>query len=99
MWNTPNRSRVFPTRPSENFAIAEDRNDWNTLIRIDHQITKNHSWAVRWLREWAPQWYTIGNRNTLDSYQDETDLDQTAVVTFTSVLGNSRDNTTTGDRQ
>jgi carboxypeptidase family protein len=96
--DNPNRSRVFPTRPSENFAIAEDRTDWNTLIRVDQQITKNHSWAVRWLREWAPQWYTIGNRNTLESYQDETDLDQTAVVTFTSVLGNSRVNTIKGAR-
>ncbi|HJZ77803.1 MAG TPA: TonB-dependent receptor, partial [Vicinamibacterales bacterium] len=59
--DNPNRTRVFPTRPSLNFAIAEDRTDWNTLIRVDHQINKNHSWAVRWLREWAPQWYTIGN--------------------------------------
>jgi carboxypeptidase family protein len=91
--DNPNRTRVFPTRPSLNFSIAEDRTDWNTLIRFDHQINKNHSWAVRWLREWAPQWYTIGSRQTLDSYQDETDLDQTAVGTLTSVLGNSRVNT------
>jgi hypothetical protein len=91
--DNPNRTRVFPTRPSLNFSIAEDRTDWNTLIRFDHQITKNHTWAVRWLREWAPQWYTIGTRQTLESYQDETDLDQTAVGTLTSVLGNSRVNT------
>src|SRR5262245_32960666 len=96
--DNPNRTRVFPTRPALNFSIAEDRTDWNTLIRVDHQITKNHSWAVRWLREWAPQWYTIGNKTTLESYQDETDLDQTAVVTFTSVLGNSRVNTIKGAR-
>src|SRR3954463_15068281 len=101
--DNPNRTRVFPTRPSLNFSIAEDRTDWNTLIRFDHQINKNHSWAVRWLREDAPQWYTIGNRNTLgpqvngaypfSTYQDETDLDQTAVGTLTSVLGNARVNT------
>src|SRR3954471_5301833 len=91
--DNPNRTRVFPTRPSLNFSIAEDRTDWNTLIRVDHQINKNHSWAVRWLREDAPQWYTIGNRQTLESYQDETDLDQTAVGTLTSVLGNARVNT------
>jgi hypothetical protein len=91
--DNPNRTRVFPTRPSLNFAIAEDRTDWNTLIRVDHQINKNNSWAVRWLREDAPQWYTIGNRQTLESYQDETDLDQTAVGTLTSVLGNARVNT------
>ncbi|PYR65479.1 MAG: hypothetical protein DMF88_19695, partial [Acidobacteria bacterium] len=58
--DNPNRSKVFPTRPGLNFSIAEDRTDWNTLVRVDHQINSNHTWAVRWLREWAPQWYTIG---------------------------------------
>jgi hypothetical protein len=91
--DNPNRTRVFDTRPSLNFSIAEDRTDWNTLVRYDHQVSKNNSFAVRWLREWAPQWYTIGTRQTLESYQDETDLDQTAVATFTSVLGNARVNT------
>lgn len=91
--DNPNRSKVFDTRPSLTFSQAEDRTDWNTLIRFDQQISKNHSFAVRWLREWAPQWYTFGDRQTLESYQDETDLDQTAVATFTSVLGNSRVNT------
>jgi hypothetical protein len=91
--DNPNRTRVFPTRPALNFAIAEDRTDWNTLVRFDHQINANHTWAVRWLREAAPQWFTIGNRQTLESYQDETDLDQTAVGTVTSVLGNARVNT------
>src|SRR5437867_6716016 len=91
--DNPNRTRVFPTRPSLNFSIAEDRTDWNSLIRFDHQINANHTWAVRWLREWAPQWYTIGTRQTLESYQDETDLDQTAVGTLTSVLSSSRVNT------
>src|ERR1051325_11519938 len=92
--DNPNRTRVFPTRPALNFAIAEDRTDWNTLVRFDHQINANHTWAVRWLREWAPQWYTIGAaKQTLESYQDETDLDQTAIGSLTSVLSNSRVNT------
>lgn len=92
--DNPNRTKVFPTRPEMNFSIAEDRTDWNTLMRFDHQINANHTWAVRWLREWAPQWYTIGAaKQTLDSYQDETDLDQTAIGSLTSVLSNSRVNT------
>jgi Carboxypeptidase regulatory-like domain len=92
--DNPNRTRVFPSRPSLTFSKAEDRTDWNTLIRFDHQINANNTWAVRWLREWAPQWYTFSqNRTTLESYQDETDLDQTAVGTLTSVLSNSRVNT------
>ena len=81
------RGRIY------DFAIAEDRTDWNTMIRVDHQISSRTRWAVRWLREWAPQWYTIGNRQTPESYQDETDLDQTAVGTLTSVIGNTRVNT------
>src|SRR5262249_25288578 len=72
--DNPNRTRVFPTRPSLNFAIAEDRTDWNTLIRFDHQISKNNTWAVRWLPAWAPQWYTIGTRPTLEAVSDETAL-------------------------
>ncbi len=89
----PNRTGVFATRPDYNFAIAEDRTDWNTLIRFDHQINRSNTWAVRWLREWAPQWRTMAAKRTLDSYQDETDLDQTAVGTLTSVFGNARVNT------
>jgi hypothetical protein len=91
--DNPNRTGNFPSRPIYNYAIAEDRTDWNTLIRFDHQINRSHTWAVRWLREWAPQWRTMANRRTLESYQDETDLDQTAVGTLTSVFGNARVNT------
>lgn len=92
--DNPNRTKVFPTRPSLNFSIAEDRTDWNTLIRYDHQISSKHTVAVRWLREWAPQWYTIGAaKQTLESYQDETDLDQAAIGSLTSVLSNSHVNT------
>jgi hypothetical protein len=91
--DNPNRSRVIASQPALTFAVAEDRTDWNTLIRFDHQINANNTWAIRWLREWAPQWTTIGARNIPASAQDETDLDQTAVGTLTTVLGNSRVNT------
>ena len=92
--DNPNRTRVFPTRPDQNYAEAEDRTDWNTLIRFDHQINSNHTWAVRWLREWAPQWNSFtATKQTKQSTQDETDLDQTAVGTLTSVFGNARVNT------
>ena len=91
--DNPNRTRAIASQPALSFAIAEDRTDWNTLIRFDHQINANNTWALRWLREWAPQWRTIGARNIPQSAQDETDLDQTAVGTLTTVLGNSRVNT------
>src|SRR6266508_3305133 len=80
--DNPNRTRPFQSRPDLDFSIAEDRTDWNTLVRFDHQINANNTWAVRWLREWAPQWNTISpDRHTLQTAQDETDLDQTAVGT------------------
>jgi len=91
--DNPNRTRVFPTRPSLNFSIAEDRTDWNTFGRVDHQINAKHTWGVRWLREDAPQWFTVPARATLDSLQDETDLDQMALGSLTSVLSNTRVNT------
>ncbi len=91
--DNPNRTRVFPTRPALNFATVERRSDWNTLIRFDHQINANNTWAVRWLRELAPQFPIVGTRQSLQATSDETDLDQTAVGTLTSVLGNSRVNT------
>ncbi len=90
----PSRTRSFLSRPENDFSIVEDRNDWNTLVRFDHQITANHTWAVRWLRETAPQFPVVPNRASgPDVFQDETDLDQTAVGTFTSVLGGTKVNT------
>jgi hypothetical protein len=90
----PSRTRTFISRPERDFSEVEDRTDWNTLIRFDHQITANHTWAVRWLRETAPQFPVIPNRTSVrDAWQDETDLDQTAVGTFTSVLGGTKVNT------
>ncbi len=89
----PNRTRVFQNRPDLNFSIAEDRTSWNTVVRFDHQLNANTTWAIRWLRESAPQFPIVGTRQTLATTSDETDLDQTAVGTLTSVLGNSRVNT------
>ncbi len=90
----PSRTRAFLSRPERDFSQVEDRNDWNTLIRFDHQITANHTWAVRWLRETAPQFPVVPDRASESSvWQDETDLDQTAVGTFTSVLGGTKVNT------
>lgn len=91
--DNPNRSRVFPSRPEFNFAKVEERSDWNTMVRFDQQITGNHTYALRWLRESAPQFPVIGDRQTPDAFQDETDLDQMAAFTLTSVLGSSKVNT------
>ncbi|MEQ1910402.1 MAG: TonB-dependent receptor, partial [Vicinamibacterales bacterium] len=92
--DNPTRTRVFPTRPSLDFSTVEERSGWNTMVRFDHQINAQHTWAVRYLRESAPQFPIVGDvRTTLKSVSDETDLDEMAVGTLTSVFGNAKVNT------
>jgi hypothetical protein len=92
--DNPTRTRVFPTRPEFNFSTVEKRSGWNTLARFDHQISGTHTWAIRYLRESAPQFPTgIGARTTSEAFQDETDVDNLAAGTLTSVFGNARVNT------
>jgi hypothetical protein len=74
--------------------VASEESAWNTLWRIDHQLSNKHTWAFRWLRESAPQFGRLdGGQETLTSYGDETDLDQTLVGTLTSVLSDTKVNT------
>jgi hypothetical protein len=92
-----NQSKSYPTRPEFSFATTDDVSAWNTLWRIDHQITANNTWAFRWLRESAPQFNVLdGGRDTLESNDDETDLDQTLVGTWTTVVSNTKVNTIRG---
>jgi hypothetical protein len=91
--DNPTRTRVFPTRPEFNFSTAEERSSWNTMVRFDHQINATHTWALRYLREAAPQFPVVGDRNLPEAFQDETDLDELVVGTLTSVLGSARVNT------
>jgi Carboxypeptidase regulatory-like domain len=89
-----NQSKIYPNRPEFSFASTDDVSAWNTLWRIDHQVTSNNTWAFRWLRESAPQFNVLdGARDTVESNDDETDLDQTLVGTWTTVLANTKVNT------
>jgi hypothetical protein len=89
-----NWSKTFPTRPSLNLSEAGNEEAWNTMWRIDHQLSPKHTWAFRWLREVAPQFNRFdGATETRESYGDETDLDQTLVATLTSVLTDTKVNT------
>src|SRR5688572_8111204 len=89
-----NFSKVYPHRPDVNFSTQSEESAWNYLWRIDHQINSKHTWAFRWLTERAPQFNrTEAEQETLTSYGDETDLDQTMVGTLTSVLTDTKVNT------
>ena len=82
--------------------VTKDR-VWNTLVRVDHQLNVNNTSAVRWLREQSPQVNQIVPvtpvvgaaplQSTQNASREEHDVDQTAVVTFNSVLANNRLNT------
>jgi hypothetical protein len=89
-----NQSKTYPTRPEYSYSNSDDVSAWNTLWRIDHQVNSKNTWAFRWLRESAPQFNVFdGPRDTIESNDDETDLDQTLVGTLTSVLSNTKVNT------
>jgi hypothetical protein len=89
-----NQAKTYPTRPEFSFSSTDDVSAWNTLWRIDHQVTPSNIWAFRWLRESAPQFNVLdGTRDTVESNDDETDLDQTLVGTWTTVISNTKVNT------
>jgi TonB dependent receptor/TonB-dependent Receptor Plug Domain len=83
----------IPQRPEFNTTTVEETRIWNTVARFDHQINADHTWGVRWLREYSPQFNQIIGSVTLNAREEEDDLDQTVVATLSSVFGNTRVNT------
>jgi hypothetical protein len=89
-----NMTGTYPSRPELNFSAVSDEAAWNSMWRLDHQLTRSNTWAFRWLREYAPQYDRpqVGN-NHLTGLSDETDLDQALVGTLTTVVSNTMVNT------
>ncbi len=83
----------IPARPELNATTTEETRVWNTVARFDHQVNGSHTWGVRWLREYSPQFNQIIGAVTLEASREEDDLDQTVVASLNSVLGNTRVNT------
>ena len=97
-------SITIPSHPEFNSSPVTQDRVWNTLARFDHQLSLNHTWAVRWLRESSPQLnqivpvvLTVPIAVTLpvtaNASREENDVDQTLVATLNSVLGSNRLNT------
>ncbi|MPY91009.1 MAG: TonB-dependent receptor plug domain-containing protein [Luteitalea sp.] len=82
-----------PARPELNTTTTEATRVWNTVLRFDQQLSANHQWAVRWLREDSPQFNQIIGDVTLAASREEADVDQTVVGTLSSVFGNTKLNT------
>jgi hypothetical protein len=83
----------IPARTDLNTTTVEKTRVWNTIVRFDHQLSTNHSWGVRWLREDSPQYNQIIGSVTLAASREENDVDQTVIASLNSVLGNTRVNT------
>src|SRR6185436_14375851 len=54
-----NWSNTYPSRPEINYSTSSEESAWNTMWRLDHQLSSKHSWAFRALQEKAPQFGRI----------------------------------------
>jgi hypothetical protein len=88
---------LIPARPDLNDQQSTRDRVWNTIIRGDHQVNRNHTYSVRWLRETSPQNNQIIPTNnlppTVRAARSEADVDQTVTTNFNSVLSNTKVNT------
>ena len=84
---------VIPARPDLNDQQTTKDRVWNTIIRGDHQITRNNTYSVRWLRETSPQTNQIIGAVTARAAREESDVDQTLATNVNSVLSNTKVNT------
>jgi hypothetical protein len=87
----------IPARPDLNDTQSTHDRVWNTIIRGDHQVNRNNTYSVRWLRETSPQSNQIVLNGTIPptvrAARSEADVDQTVATNFNSVLSNTTTNT------
>jgi len=83
-------SKVFPSRPELNYSPTTQDRVWNTLARVDHQLSPNHSYGVRYLREVSPQKNQTIGQVTPSASREENDKDQTIQASLSSVFGNAK---------
>jgi carboxypeptidase family protein/TonB-dependent receptor-like protein len=92
----PNTINI-PARPDLSTTTATQDRVWNTILRGDHQLSRNNTYSVRWLREASPQLNQIvpsaTQQVTLAAAREEADIDQTFSTDVNTVLSNTRVNT------
>jgi hypothetical protein len=87
------RTMNINARPDLNTTANTHDNVWNWMVRVDHQINANNTWAVRWLQETSPQTNQLVNTfYTLRRAEEEQDKDWTIVGSLNSVIANTRVN-------
>ena len=88
------RTIQIPARPDLNYSTFTETRVWDSVYRIDHQLSANNSWGARWITEWSPQKNQTNNQAvTLTAAQQEWDRDDTGLIHLNSVLGQNRVNT------
>ncbi|MCC7242394.1 MAG: TonB-dependent receptor, partial [Acidobacteria bacterium] len=87
------RSNTFAARPELNYSNTQAMELWNNLIRVDHQISANQTWNVRYLEEDSPTYDRISGRVTLAAKDQEYDVDRSANGAYNLVFGNNKFNT------
>ena len=88
------RTIQIPARPDLNYTTVTETRVIDTVYRVDHQVSANHSWGARWLTEFSPQKNQTNNAAvTLTAAQQEWDRDDTGSVHLNSVFGTQKVNT------
>ena len=88
------RTIQIPARPDLNYTTVTETRVWDSVYRVDHQISANTSWGARWVTEFSPQKNQTNNAAvTLTAAQQEWDRDDTGSIHVNSVLGTNRVNT------
>ena len=88
------RTIQIPARPDLNYTTITETRVWDSVYRLDHQVSKNTSWGARWVTEFSPQKNQTNNAAvTLTAAQQEWDRDDTGSIHVNSVLGTNRVNT------
>jgi len=86
---------VITARPDLNWSPTTQDRVWNTMVKFDQQMSSNHTWGVRWLRELSPQRNqaiapAVGIQVASGAIREEDDKDQTVVATLSSVFGSTK---------
>jgi hypothetical protein len=81
---------VFPSRPDLNWSPTTQDRVWNTMAKYDQQLSANHTWSLRYLRELSPQRNQAIGQVTPTAIREEDDKDQTVVGSMSSVFGSNK---------
>ena len=86
-------SRFFPERPDLSFSTVQKADFDNYLARIDHQVSSDHNYAVRYLWDHQLTDDIPRDARTLETLTNERDDDSTLVGTYNRVVGDAALNT------